>query len=42
MINGGVLPSGYIDLFNSSENTITVSQGGASAGFVNFIEEKFG
>ncbi len=26
VINGGVLPSGYIDLFNSSENTITVSQ----------------
>ena len=41
VINGGILPSGYIDLFNTSENTITVSQGGASAGFVNFIEVKF-
>lgn len=41
VINGGILPSGYIDVFNSEENTITVSQGGASAGFVNFIEEKF-
>ena len=41
VINGGILPSGYIDLFNSGENTITVSQGGASAGFVNFIQEKF-
>ena len=41
VINGGILPSGYIDVFNSEENTITVSQGGASAGFVNFTEEKF-
>lgn len=41
VINGGILPSGYIDLFNRNENTITVSQGGASAGYVNFIEEKF-
>ena len=41
VINGGVLPSGYVDVFNSIENTITVSQGGASAGFVNFIEERF-
>lgn len=41
VINGGVLSSGYINAFNSEENTITVSQGGASAGFVNFIEEKF-
>ena len=41
VINGGILPSGYINLFNRNENTITVSQGGASAGYVNFIEEKF-
>lgn len=41
VINGGISPSGYIDMFNSEENTITVSQGGASAGFVNFIEQKF-
>ena len=41
VINGGISPSGYIDMFNTNENTITVSQGGASAGFVNFIEEKF-
>ncbi|MDO5015337.1 MAG: restriction endonuclease subunit S [Clostridia bacterium] len=41
VINGGVSTSGYIDMFNSEENTITVSQGGASAGFVNFIEQKF-
>ena len=41
VINGGILSSGYIDMFNRNENTITVSQGGASAGFVNFIEQKF-
>lgn len=41
VINGGILPSGYINLFNRNANTITVSQGGASAGYVNFIEEKF-
>lgn len=41
VINGGIFPSGYIDLFNSDENTITVSQGGASAGFVNFVQTKF-
>lgn len=41
VINGGISPSGYINMFNSEENTITVSQGGASAGFVNFIEQKF-
>lgn len=41
VINGGILPSGYINIFNSQENTITVSQGGASAGFVNFIKKNF-
>ncbi|WP_281665397.1 restriction endonuclease subunit S, partial [Gemella morbillorum] len=35
------LPSGHINIFNSVENTITVSQGGASAGFVNFLTGKF-
>ena len=40
VINGGVLPSGYIDIFNCNENTITVAQGG-SAGFVSFLESKF-
>ena len=41
VINGGILPSGFIDIFNSDENTITISQGCASAGFVNFIETRF-
>jgi len=41
VINGGVLPSGYSDKYNEAENTITVSQGGASAGYVNFIKVNF-
>ena len=41
VINGGITPSGFVEVFNSQENTITVSQGGASSGFVNFIKTKF-
>ena len=41
VINGGINPSGYIEQYNTDENTITVSQGGASAGYVNFITTKF-
>ena len=41
VINGGVNPSGYIERYNQKENTVTVSQGGASAGFVNWLHTKF-
>ena len=41
VINGGVEPSGYTDNFNTNENTITISEGGNSCGFVNFIKTKF-
>ena len=41
VINGGITPSGYVEVYNQSANTITISQGGASAGFINFIENKF-
>lgn len=41
VINGGIFASGYVEVYNQVSNTITVSQGGASAGFVNFIETKF-
>lgn len=41
VINGGTSPSGYIENYNQKENTITISQGGASVGYVNFIETKF-
>ena len=41
VINGGVSPSGYIEQYNQDEETITVSQGGASAGYVNWQLVKF-
>lgn len=41
VINGGINPSGYIEQFNQSGNTVTISQGGASAGYVNWIETNF-
>lgn len=39
--NGGTSHSGFTDTFNYAENTTIVSQGGASAGFVNFVTSKF-
>ncbi|KAA6205734.1 MAG: restriction endonuclease subunit S [Candidatus Tokpelaia sp.] len=39
--NGGVSYSGFTDTYNYNENTIIISQGGASAGFVNFVTSKF-
>lgn len=41
VINGGITPSGYWNEYNHNENSITISQGGASAGYVNFINTKF-
>ena len=41
VINGGIMPSGYWNKYNYTENLITISQGGASAGYVNFIDTKF-
>ncbi len=41
VINGGVSPSGYWNQYNFDENMITISQGGASAGFVNWQKTKF-
>lgn len=41
VINGGILPSGYIEQYNEPSNTITVSQGGASAGYVNYLTTPF-
>lgn len=40
-INGGINPSGYTDEYNTDENTITISEGGNSCGFVNYITTKF-
>ena len=41
VVNGGVNPSGYWDEYNFNANLITISQGGASAGYVNFMTTPF-
>ena len=41
MLNGGVSPSGYTNEYNANENTITISEGGNSCGYVNFNKNKF-
>jgi type I restriction enzyme, S subunit len=40
-INGGIEPSGYTEDWNTIENTITISEGGNSCGYVNFIKTKY-
>ena len=39
--NGGITPSGYTDKSNTMANTITISEGGNSSGFVNSCKEDF-
>ena len=41
VLNGGKDPSGYTNEWNTPENTITISEGGNSCGYVNFNTEKF-
>lgn len=40
-LNGGIAPSGYIDDYNTSEETISISEGGNSCGFVLYNLQKF-
>ena len=40
-LNGGITPSGYVDDYNTSENTIAISEGGNSCGFVSYNAQKF-
>ena len=40
-INGGVKESGYYEKYNTNGNTIIISEGGASCGYVSYITEKF-
>jgi type I restriction enzyme S subunit len=40
-INGGMEPSGYTEIWNTESNTITISEGGNSCGYVNFIKTEF-
>lgn len=41
VMNGGITPSGNTDDWNTAENTISISEGGNSCGFVAFNKEKF-
>ena len=41
VVNGGKEYSGFTDRSNENANTITISQGGESAGFVNWINVNF-
>lgn len=40
-INGGKKPSGYTNKWNSKKNTITISEGGNSCGYINLIDSNF-
>lgn len=40
-LNGGIVPSGYTNEYNTDENTISISEGGNSCGFVKYNTEKF-
>lgn len=40
-INGGISPSGFTDNWNTEANTITISEGGNSCGFVSFQTKRF-
>jgi type I restriction enzyme S subunit len=41
VLNGGTEPSGYTETFNTNENTISISEGGNSCGFVYYNRTKF-
>ena len=41
VMNGGIQPSGYTDKWNQNPNTIIISEGGNSCGYVNFIKTRF-
>lgn len=40
-LNGGINPSGKWNEFNNEGNTITISEGGNSSGYVNYMVEPF-
>ena len=41
VMNGGITPSGYHIQFNTEANTISISEGGNSCGYVQFNEKPF-
>ncbi|HNY42218.1 MAG TPA: restriction endonuclease subunit S, partial [Bryobacteraceae bacterium] len=40
-LNGGITPSGYTHKSNAAANTIAISEGGNSCGFVQFMKEPY-
>lgn len=40
-LNGGIDPSGYTDKYNTESETISISEGGNSCGYVNYNFERF-
>ena len=40
-LNGGITPSGYTDKSNTDGNTIAISEGGNSCGFVQFMTQPY-
>ncbi|STP14192.1 anti-codon nuclease masking agent (prrB) [Helicobacter mustelae] len=41
VMNGGIYASGYWNTYNTNSPKIIISQGGASAGYVNYMTSKF-
>ena len=41
VMNGGIEPSGYYDDYNTEANTISISEGGNSCGYVQFNTTPF-
>ncbi len=41
VMNGGILPSGYYSDYNTEPNTISISEGGNSCGYVQLNNERF-
>lgn len=41
VMNGGTEPSGYLNVYNTPANTISISEGGNSCGYVQYNTEPF-
>lgn len=41
VMNGGIAPSGYYDCYNAEADTISISEGGNSCGYVQYNSSEF-